>query len=270
MKKFESFFEGKIVWITGASSGIGESIAKELKGSGANLILSARRIDELARVRDEAGWTEENSLLLPLNLEDYHSLENLPEQVITKFGKVDVLINNGGISQRSLAHETSISAYESILKVNFLGNIALTLALLSHFRERKKGWVVSISSVAGKFGVPLRSGYSATKFALTGFYEALRAENKQANLKVLLVYPGFVKTKISENALSGNGVRHGKMDQAILKGIDPKECAIEILNAIVSEKKEVIIAGPKEKFGIFLHKYFPNIFASFIAKTKVT
>ncbi|TGK00528.1 SDR family oxidoreductase [Leptospira selangorensis] len=269
-KKFGSFFEGKVVWITGASSGIGESLVKKLKDSGANLILSARREDELVRVRNEAGWTEENSLILPLDLEDFRSLKNLSEQAIAKFGKVDVLINNGGISQRSFAHETSISAYESILKVNFLGNIGLTLALLPHFRERKKGWVVSISSVAGKFGVPLRSGYSATKFALTGFYEALRAENNDRNLKVLLVYPGFVKTKISENALSGNGVKHGKMDEAILKGIDSNECAIEILNAIVSERNEIIIAGPKEKIGIFLHKYFPDLFAIFLTKASVT
>ncbi|PJZ24611.1 short chain dehydrogenase [Leptospira hartskeerlii] len=265
-----SFFKDKVVWITGASSGIGEALASELKDSGARLILSARRKEELIRVKNKLGKTDEDCLVLPFDLENYSSMESLPDQAILKFGKVDVLINNGGISQRSLAHETSISAYESLLKVNFLGNIGLTIALLPHFRKRKKGWVVSISSVAGKFGVPLRTGYSATKFALTGFYEALRAENSPNNLKVLLVYPGFVKTKISKNALSGNGSKHGKMDNAILKGIDPKECATEILNAIVSEKNEVIIAGTKERFGIFLHKYFPKLFAIFLTKASVT
>ncbi|WP_367899066.1 SDR family oxidoreductase [Leptospira sp. WS58.C1] len=265
-----SFFKDKVVWITGASSGIGEALAAELKDTGAKLILSARRKEELIRVKEALGKTDENCLVLPFDLEKYSSIESLPDRAIRKFGKVDVLINNGGISQRSLAHETSIHAYESILKVNFLGNIALTLALLPHFRKRREGYVISISSVAGKFGVPLRSGYSASKSALTGFYESIRAENKNVNLKVLLVYPGFVKTKISENAISGNGTKHGKMDQAIENGIEVEECAKEILSSISSGRMEKIIAGPKEKFAIYLHKYFPNIFARFIARAKVT
>ncbi|MGJ4748345.1 SDR family oxidoreductase [Leptospira sp. SA-E8] len=265
-----SFFKDKVVWITGASSGIGEALASELKDSGAKLILSARRKEELIRVKDQLGKTDEDCLVLPFDLENYSFIESLPDQAILKFGKVDVLVNNGGISQRSLAHETTIRTYESILKVNFLGNIALTLALLPHFRKRREGYVISISSVAGKFGVPLRSGYSASKSALTGFYESIRAENKNVNLKVLLVYPGFIKTKISENAISGNGTKHGKMDQAIANGIEVEECAREILNAIASEKNEIVIAGLKERFGIFLHKYFPKLFAKFLTKASVT
>ncbi|WP_108928383.1 SDR family oxidoreductase [Leptospira johnsonii] len=264
-----SFFKDKVVWITGASSGIGEALASELKDSGAKLILSARREEELIRVKEELGKTDEDCLVLPFDLENYSYIENLPDQAILKFGKVDVLINNGGISQRSFAHETSMSTYKSLMNVDFFGNIALSLAVLPHFRERKQGWIVSVSSVAGKFGVPLRTGYSAAKFALSGFYEALRAENSKENLKVLLVYPGFVRTKISENAFSGNGSKHGKLDPGIRSGIGADECAREILNSIALGKNEIVIAGPKEKFGIFLHKYFPRVFAYQISKAKV-
>lgn len=200
-----SFYKDKVVWITGASSGIGEAIVQELSSQGAKIVLSARREKELKRVKTENKLTDSNCLILPLDLENYNSLNKFPSKVIKKFGRIDVLINNGGISQRSLAHETSVKTYESLMNVNYFGNIALTLAVLPLMRERSTGWISSISSVAGLFGVPLRTGYSATKAALTGFYEALRAENTDAKIKVTLVYPGFVKTQISNNALKGDG-----------------------------------------------------------------
>ncbi|MEI1280599.1 SDR family oxidoreductase [Leptospira venezuelensis] len=264
-----SFFKDKVVWITGASSGIGEALAAELKGTGAKLILSARRTQELLRVRDAQGWKEEDSMILPLDLENYDSLKQFPEEVIRKFGKIDVLINNGGISQRSLAHETLISTYRSLMNINFFGNIAITLATLPYFRKEKKGYIVSISSIAGKFGVPFRTGYSASKFALSGFYEGLRAENSGDNLKVLLVYPGFIKTKISENAFSGDGSKHGILDPGIQRGIEVEECAKRILDAIVSGEQEIIIASIKERFGIFLHKFFPKFFSLFLTRARV-
>ncbi|EPG72417.1 KR domain protein [Leptospira fainei serovar Hurstbridge str. BUT 6] len=265
-----SFYKDKVVWITGASSGIGEAIVQELSSQGAKIVLSARREKELKRVKTENKLTDSNCLILPLDLENYNSLNKFPSKVIKKFGRIDVLINNGGISQRSLAHETSVKTYESLMNVNYFGNIALTLAVLPLMRERSTGWISSISSVAGLFGVPLRTGYSATKAALTGFYEALRAENTDAKIKVTLVYPGFVKTQISNNALKGDGKKQGKMDHVISNGIDPNECARRILNAIAGEKLEVIIAGPRENFGVWLHKFFPTLFARFIAKAKVT
>ncbi|EIE02786.1 SDR family oxidoreductase [Leptospira licerasiae] len=264
------FFKDKVVWITGASSGIGESLVKEAARRGATLVLSSRREKELKRVRKENGLTDSNSMILPLDLEDYKKLGKAPTQVIKTFGKIDVLINNGGISQRSLAHETSLETYETLMKVNYFGNIALTLAVLPHMRERKKGWISTIASVAGLIGVPLRTGYSSTKFALTGFYEALRAENTKENLKVTLVYPGFVKTNISHNALKGDGSPQKKMDKVIEQGIDADECARKILDAIENEDLQVIIAGGKEKFGLFLRHYFPKFFAKFLSKTAVT
>lgn len=267
--KIYPFWKDKVVWITGASSGIGEALVHSLKNSGAKLVLSARRKEELIRVRNESGWKEENSMILSLDLENYNNLKDLPTSVIQKFGRIDILINNGGISQRSLAHETTVSTYQSLMNINFFGNIALSLAVLPYFRNKKEGHIVSIASIAGKFGVPFRTGYSSSKFALTGFYEALRAENINENLKVTLIYPGFIKTKISENAFSGDGSKHGKIDPGIEEGIDVQTCANQILSAIVSGKLKSVIARPKEKFAIFLHKNFPRFFSKVIAKAKV-
>ncbi|XDD50984.1 SDR family oxidoreductase [Leptospira sp. WS92.C1] len=264
------YYKNKVVWITGASSGIGEELVKEAAKRGAKIVLSARRIKELERVKKECGLTKTNSLILPLDLEDYKRLKNAPKKVTDQFQSIDILINNGGISQRSYTYETSIQTYEKLMDVNYFGNIALSLAVLPIFRKQKNGVIASVSSVAGLFGVPLRSGYSATKAALTGFYESLRAENASEGIKVTLVYPGFIKTQISNNALKGDGSQQGKMDHAIEKGIAPDECARKILDAIAENKNEIVIAGFKERFGIFLHTFFPGIFAKSIAKIKVT
>ncbi|EPG74397.1 KR domain protein [Leptospira fainei serovar Hurstbridge str. BUT 6] len=266
----KSFYKDKVVWITGASSGIGEALIKELAGTGAKIVLSARRKEELQRVQSENYLNDSNSLVLPLDLNDYKSLAKFPEKVIQKFGQIDVLINNGGISQRSLAHETGFNTYETLMNVNFYGNIALTLAVLPFLRDRKKGWIVSISSVAGKFGVPYRTGYSATKAALTGFYEALRVENHSLGVRITLVYPGFVQTQISQNALNGDGKKHGKPNIHSKATIKADECAHKILKAISDKKLEVIIAGPTERFAIWLHKHFPTLFVRFLMKAKVT
>lgn len=263
------FWNGKVVWITGASSGIGEALVQELKETGVKLVLSARRKTELERVKSQSGLSDENCLILPLDLEKYTTLVEFPELILQKFGSIDVLINNGGISQRSLAHETSLSTYQSLMNINFFGNISLSLALLPYFRKQNKGHIVSIASIAGKFGVPYRTGYSSSKFALTGFYEALRAENTNHNIKISLVYPGFIKTNISENAYSGDGSKHGKVDPGIQEGIDSRVCAKQIISAIESGRLEVVIARPKEKFAIFLHKYFPRLFAKLIPRVKV-
>lgn len=265
----KNFWKNKVVWITGASSGIGEALVHELKDSGVNLVLSARRKSELERVKSQSALSDENCLILPLDLEKYATLGEFPEFVLQKFGRIDVLINNGGISQRSLAHETSLSTYRSLININFFGNIALSLALLPYFRKQKVGHIVSVASIAGKFGVPFRTGYSSSKFALTGFYEALRAENINHNIEITLVYPGFIKTNISENAYSGDGSKHGKLDPGIQEGIDSRVCAKQIISAIEDGRLEVVIARPKEKFAIFLHKYFPSLFAKLIPKAKV-
>lgn len=260
----------KTVWITGASSGIGKALVAEAARHGANVVLSARDKAALVQVAKDSGLTPANSLILPLDLSRYKKFDAEVKTVLKKFSKIDFLINNGGISQRSLAAETRIQVYEEIMAVNYFGNISLTLAVLPSMRSRRSGSIATISSVAGKFGTPYRSGYSASKFALSGFYEALRAENFKENIQVSIVYPGFVKTNVSLNARTGSGKKQGTMDTGQSVGISAEECAQRALAGIVRGKNEIYIAGPKERFAVLLHRFFPGLFARVIRKAKVT
>jgi len=262
--------KGKTVWITGASSGIGRALVLDCARRGANVVLSARNNAQLKAVQTEAGLNAGNSLVIPLDLTKYSQFGKSVAQALKKFGAVDYLFNNGGISQRSLAHETHMKVYEEIMAVNYLGNIALTLELLPHMRERKSGAITVISSVAGKLGTPLRTGYSASKFALSGFYEALRAENWRENIQVTMVYPGFVRTNVSINARTGSGKPQGKMDSALEKGISAEECARRTVDAVVAGKNEVYISGARERFGVYMNRFFPGLFTKIIRKAKVT
>ena len=262
--------KGKTVWITGASSGIGRALSLEAARLGGNLVLSARNTAELKKLQQEAGLTAANSLILPLDLKKYKQFDKAVAAVVKRFGAVNILINNGGISQRSLAHETKISVYEEIMAVNYFGNIALALAVLPGMRARKSGTIATISSVAGKIGTPLRTGYSASKFATNGFYDALRAENYKENIQVTIVMPGFVKTNVSRNALTAEGKKQGKSDGAIEAGISAEECAHRAWAAILAGKNEVFIAGARESFAVTLSKFFPGLLAKMIRKAKVT
>jgi len=262
--------KGKTVWITGASSGIGRALSLKAARMGANLVLSARNTSELKKLQQEAGLDASRCLILPLDLKKYTQFAKPVATVIKKFGAVDILINNGGISQRSLAHETKLPVYEEIMAVNYFGNIALTLAVLPGMRARKSGTIATISSVAGKIGTPLRTGYSASKFATNGFYDALRAENYKENIQVTIVMPGFVNTNVSANALTGDGRRQVKKDAAIAAGISPEVCAAKAWQAIIAGKNEIYIAGAKERFAVILNKFFPGLFAKIIRKAKVT
>lgn len=261
---------GKTVWITGASSGIGRALALQAAHAGAKLILSARNTVELKKLQQEAGLNASNSLILPLDLKKYNQFAKPVAVALKKFGAVDILINNGGISQRSLAHETQLRVYEEIMAVNYFGNIALTLAVLPGMRARKSGVIVTISSVAGKIGTPLRTGYSASKFATNGFYDALRAENYRENIQVTVVMPGFVRTNVSRNALTAEGKKKGTSDSAIEAGIPADECARRAWAAILGGKNEVYIAGPRERLAVILSKLWPGLLARMIRKAKVT
>lgn len=262
--------KNKTVWITGASSGIGRALVHEAARHGANVILSARNLTELKKVQKEAGLSAENSLILPLDLSKYKQLAIPVGKALKKFGGVDVLINNGGISQRSLAHETELKVFEDIMAVNYFGNIALTLALLPSMRARKSGIISTVSSVAGKFGTPMRTGYSASKFATNGFYEALRAENYRENIQVSIIMPGFVRTNVSLNALTADGKKQGKMDAGQGKGMSPEECARRAIKGLLKGKNEIYIGGFKEMLAVTMSKLFPNLFAKIIRKAKVT
>ncbi|HRP68640.1 MAG TPA: SDR family oxidoreductase [Turneriella sp.] len=260
----------KVVWVTGASSGIGRALVIEAAKQGAQVILSGRNQAALKKVQSDAGLTATNSFVLPLDLQKYKALAKIVPRAVKAFGTIDVLFNNGGISQRSLTYETKLQVYEDLMAVNYFGNIALSLAVLPLMRAKGKGIIATVSSVAGKFGTPLRSGYSASKFATVGFYEALRAENFDKNVQVTIVYPGFVNTNVAINALTATGKKQGVQDAATAAGITPEECAERAWKGILAGKNEVYIAGGKERFGMFVHKFFPSFFAKMIRKMKVT
>ncbi|TGN19741.1 SDR family oxidoreductase [Leptospira idonii] len=263
-------WKDKVVWVTGASSGMGEEMVKELAGKGAKVILSSRNREELSRVQKEAGLSDQNSLILPLDLEKYETLSKSVPAALKKWGKVDALINNGGISQRDLAENTSLSVTEKIMNVNFYGAIALTMALYPHFKENRSGIIAVISSVAGKTGTRLRSSYSASKHALHGYFDSLRAESHAFGIQVSLICPGFVRTKISYNALVGSGKTHNKMDDALAKGLDPNQTAKRILDSIARGKDEVVIGGFQETMATYLKRFFPGLLTKILRNAKVT
>jgi dehydrogenase/reductase SDR family member 7B len=215
---------GKTAWITGASSGIGEALAKAFVADGGNAILSGRNVEELERVASQSGAAD-RCLILPFDTMDYAVLPDKVSTAIAFRGGVDVLVNNAGISQRSLAIDTDFSVYDRIVGVDLLSPIALTQRLLPHLLARGSGQLIMISSVAGKAGVPLRTAYCAAKHGLIGYSDALRTEVAGQGIKVLVVAPGSVRTNVSRNALNSDGSVRGKSDAAIDNGIDPDDVA---------------------------------------------
>jgi short-subunit dehydrogenase len=262
-------FTNKVVWITGASSGIGKALTIELSKQGAKLILSARNEEKLQKVKNECK-NADTVKILPLDLETNSKFELKVKEAINWFGRVDILVNNGGISQRSLASETSIAVDKKIMDINYLGTVALTKAILPHFINNKNGQFVVTTSIVGKIGTPLRSSYAASKHALHGFFDSLRAENHKNNIRVTIVCPGFVKTNVSINALTGNGSPQNKMDMATQNGIAPNRFAKIMAKAIHQKKQEVYIAGAKEKLGVYAKRFFPKLLSKMIRKLRVT
>lgn len=263
-------FHQKRIWVTGASSGIGEALAHSLAERGAHLILSARNEAELQRVAIEASNRgAKHALAQPLDLAQHDKIPGLVEVVLKQVGKVDILINCAGISQRSLALDTPLAVDKRIMDVNFFGTIALTKAVLPSMLTHQLGHIVTVSSLTGKFGSPLRSTYAASKHALHGFFDSLRAELAHTPIQITLACPGFVRTNVSINALTGNGKPQGTMDDATEKGMDPEVAARHILTAIQRGKEEVWIGG-KEVLGVYLKRFFPAYFSRVLAKAKVT
>jgi short-subunit dehydrogenase len=260
-------FKNKVIWITGASSGIGEALTAAFAKEGSMLVLSARRADELERVKSVSGLNNENSLILPLDLSDTSRVNDLTQQVIARFGRIDILINNGGISQRALTKDTSLETDRKLMEINFFGTVALTKSVLPFMLKQKSGHIIAMSSIAGKFGFYYRSAYSASKHALHGFFESLRMEIHNDNVKVLIVCPGKIKTNISINAVTGDGGKHNKMDESTEQGLSAAECAKQILNAIETNKEEVFIGG-KELRAIWVKRLFPKLFSKMIRKQK--
>jgi short-subunit dehydrogenase len=263
-----SYFHQKVVWITGASSGIGEELARQLDRAGAKLILSARNVEKLNELKESLQNKEEH-LVVQVDLAETSNVGLLAQQIVAHYERIDVLINNGGISQRATAYDTTMDVNRQILEVNFFGNIAMTKAVLPIFRQQQSGQILVISSIAGKFGFHLRSAYSASKHALFGYYESLVMEESEYNLKVTVACPGKINTPISTNAVTAEGQAHGKMDHNQATGMSVEECVKQLLRALVKNKHEVLI-GNKELLAVKLKRFLPFLFWKFIPKQSPT
>lgn len=261
-------YQNQVIWITGASSGIGKALAAELAREGAKLVLSARKVEVLEELKNTLPNAAVH-LVLPLDLEHSENFEALAKEVYEVMGAIDVLINNGGMSQRSGVGETSLEVDRRIMEVNFFGNVALTKAVLPYFHKQKSGHFVVISSIAGKFGFFLRSAYSASKHALHGFYESLMLEEERNNIHVTIACPGKINTNISLNALNSEGEKHGEMDHNQSTGMSAEVCALQLIKAMKKGKKEVLI-GNKEIKAVKLKRFFPRLFWKVIRKQSAT
>ena len=251
--------KNKTVWIIGASSGIGKALSIDMAKLQANLVLSSRNTEDLEKVRAICLQHTKHCTVIPLDLEANTDYSPKAEEVIQKYKTIDYLILNGGISQRSLASETPLSIDRRLMEINYFGNISLTKTVLPYMIAQKSGHIVVLSSIVGKFGFPLRSAYSASKHALHGFYETLRAEQKSNNIKVTIVIPGRVQTNISYNAILKDGSQYRQFDDGQARGIRVESCSKQIIKAIRKNKKEVLIGG-MELSMVWIRKFLPFLF----------
>ncbi|MBX9644017.1 MAG: SDR family NAD(P)-dependent oxidoreductase [Novosphingobium sp.] len=236
-------FAGQTAWITGASSGIGAALARALAAQGARLVLSGRNVEALQEVADQCG----ECLLLPFETTDYAALPGAVAKAWDWSGGIDLLVNNAGISQRSLAQDTSFAVYQQIVAVDLLAPIALTQELLPLMVERGSGRIAMISSIAGKVGVPMRTAYCAAKFGIAGYADALRAEVAHLGLQVHNIYPGSVATDVSRNALTADGSKRGVSDKVIDNGIPPDVAVAQMIDEMLAGTREIIVAEGAEK-----------------------
>lgn len=256
------------IWITGASSGIGEALAYALSREGARLILSARREEALRRVRRGCERPDRH-LVAPLDLLDMDRLAGASREVMDQAGPLDILINNAGVSQRARALETPLDIDRRIMELNYFAAVALTKEVAPAMVRRKRGHIVSISSAVGMFGTPWRSAYAASKHALHGFMDSLRAEIEDHGVAVTLICPGFVRTNISRLALTSDGDAHGVEDAGQSRGMDAYDCAERIVGAIRRRRPELYIGGPEITM-IYLKRFLPGLYRRLIRRVKVT
>lgn len=259
-------FKDKVVWITGASSGIGEGLAYGFAAEGANLIISARRTAELERVKAGCRGAPE-VLIVPFDMVDENGRARAVEAVLAHFGYIDIMVQNAGVSQRALAKDTSLAVDRTIMELDYFSVIALTKMILPSMIVRQAGHIVVTSSVAGKFGVPIRSAYCAAKHALHGFFDTLAVECAPYNLNVSLLVIAGVQTEVSQNALKGDGSAWGLMDDTQSRGMGVAECTRIILNGVAKKKREINVLVPPTGMFIWLKRFLPGVLHNMMVKT---
>ncbi|RPH34401.1 MAG: SDR family NAD(P)-dependent oxidoreductase [Bacteroidales bacterium] len=262
-------FKNRLILITGSTSGIGKALVIQLAKEGANLIIADRDEAELNATKVECLKYTSFCETITFDLSNPNEVSQAASTVLEKYGPIYLLINNGGISQRSLAHETPIEIDRKIMEIDFFSYIILSKAFIPSMIEQKEGYIAVTSSLSGKFGFHLRSSYSAAKHALQGYYETLRMELKQHGISVTIAYPGSINTSISINAIEKDGSKHGVMDPAQSNGMSAETCAKHYIRAIKKGKVEVLIGG-KEFIMFHLKRFFPRLFFKLILKIKAT
>ncbi len=251
-------FRDSVIWVTGASSGIGEAVVRQLDAEGADIVLSSRAADDLQTVGDGLSGVGEK-LVLPFDITDEAGVSVAARTVLDRFGRIDVLFNNAGITQRARVVDTDLSVYRRVMDVNFFGPLMLTKAVLPSMLDRGSGHIVCTTSVAGKYGSPMRSGYNAAKHAAHGFFDSLREEVSASGIDVTLIVPGAVRTNVSINALRGDGSLYNRMDPFLEEGMSPEECARRIVDAIHARRREVLIADGVARRHVILKRWSPAL-----------
>jgi len=247
-------YRDKTVWITGASSGIGVELARQFGKEGARVIISSHEAEELEGIRQELSGEGIDVHAVVFNLGNPEEVSATAGKVLEELGRVDVLMNNGGISTRAEALETPVEIDRRVMEIDYFSGVILTKALLPAMIENGYGHIGVTSSISGKFGWPQRSAYAAAKFALFGFYKSLWAENNRKGIRVTVFSPGRVRTNISVHALEKDGKEHGKMDPGQARGITPEACARKMIRAMKRNRKDVLI-GSTELVMVWIHKY---------------
>ncbi|WP_373398471.1 SDR family oxidoreductase [Algoriphagus halophilus] len=261
--KSNSHFQGKVIWITGASSGIGEEMCYQFSKLGAQLIISARNVGKLKRVNAQLPRNPGSAKVLPLDLENLSELPEKVQKALSYFGRVDILVNNAGIAVRDFVRNTALEIDQKLMNINYLGPITLSKLLLPQFKEQGHGQIVVISSLSGKYGVPKLAAYAAPKHALHGFYESLRSELVDSGIGITLIIPGIIQTDITAHAVLGQGENYGKVETAF-KNAYPVEKAVKKMITAIQQGKEEFYVGGAEGFTLWLNRFSPWLLRRFI------
>ena len=267
--RVKKYFQGKKAWITGASSGIGEALARQLADLGVSMIISSNEEEGLRRVADACREKTSKVVIAPFDLASTENIQPYAEEKIAELGGIDFLINIGGISQRARVDETPLWLDRKIFEINYFGTIALTKAVLPFMIRQRSGHIAATSSISGRFGFPLRSAYSASKQALHGFFETLFLKNKNNNIRTSVIIPGRVRTNISLHALDAAGKEHGRMDPGLDRGIPPQKAAGIILKGLARNKREILV-GDGELMMLHIRRIWPWLFFRIADKVKAT
>ena len=266
-KRWQDYFRDKRVWVTGASSGIGEALVEALGAAGVRTLASARRIERL----EELTLKHASVSALPLDLAECERLGEAAAAAWDQLGGIDVLVNNAGISQRSTFVEADPETLERVIRIDLIGTMWLTHAVAARMKHRGSGHLVTVTSLAAMIPTPRRTAYAAAKAGLHGLFDAMRGELEPSGITISLAAPGFVRTEISTHAVTETGAEHGVLDPNQERGDDAAACAAEILSGVAKRKREFLVSmSPRLRLALLLRRHAPGLLWRILAKASVT